>query len=77
MTLRTAIDELLAHAANVRRLSSRTLASYASDLRLFAAWCQRHRLDGDVGEITASHIEGWMGSRHRRDDGSRPDSPTG
>ncbi|MCL2339899.1 MAG: site-specific integrase, partial [Actinomycetia bacterium] len=52
------IAAFLDHLRLERRLSSHTVRSYGSDLRIFADWCERQGLD--LAAINHRNLRAWL-----------------
>ena len=63
MHLIDALGLFCQHASNGRRLSPRTVASYASDIRQFLSWCEHQEESCAAEDVTASLVEDWVASR--------------
>jgi len=63
MYLIEALERFTKHATEGRRLSPRTVASYASDIGQFLSWCEAQGKSCAVEDVTASLVEDWAASR--------------
>ncbi|MEA3401055.1 MAG: tyrosine-type recombinase/integrase [Armatimonadota bacterium] len=63
MHLTEALQRFTKHATDGRRLSPRTVASYASDIRQFLSWCEGQADSCTVEDVTPSLVEDWAASR--------------
>lgn len=62
---RTQTEAFLRYLAQVRRLSSHTVAAYRRDLTDFCAFCADHALTG-LDAVRETHVRQWLAGAHRR-----------